>query len=148
VKVPPLMVPVAGIKPAQLRDTFTEARSEGRRHDALDIAAPRSAQVLAAADGTIVKLFYSQKGGVTVYQRVGDDTVICYYAHLECYAEGLHEGQKVRQGELLGYVGDTGNSGAGNYHLHFAIWVVPDPKKFWDGTNINPYPLLQRAKQP
>ncbi len=137
-----LIVPVAGIKPGQLRDTYSEARSEGRIHNALDIMAPRSAQVLAATTGKIVKLFNSVRGGITIYQLSGDQKTILYYAHLERYADGLTEGRVANQGEVIGYVGDTGNAGAGNYHLHFAMWSVTDPKRYWDGVNINPYPLL------
>lgn len=138
-----LIIPVAGIKPGQLRDTYTEARSDGRVHNALDIMAPRGAQVLAATTGKIVKLFNSVKGGITLYQLSSDQKTILYYAHLERYADNLTEGRVANQGEVIGYVGDTGNAGTGNYHLHFAIWSVTDPKRYWDGVNINPYPLLR-----
>ena len=127
-----LLIPVAGVRPEQLRDTFTESRSEGRVHDAIDIPAPRGTPVLAVADGRITKLFQSERGGTTIY----------HYAHLERYADGLAEGHLARRGEVIAYVGDTGNAGAGNYHLHFSILIVSDPKRYWDGTNINPYPLL------
>jgi murein DD-endopeptidase MepM/ murein hydrolase activator NlpD len=130
-----------------LRDTFTEARSEGRVHDAIDIPAPRGTPVLAAADGRIIKLFESQRGGTTIYQLDPDNRSIYYYAHLERYADGLAEGHLARRGEVIAYVGDTGNAGAGNYHLHFSILIVSDPKRYWDGTNINPYPLLLHGAQ-
>ena len=136
-----LLIPVAGVKPEQLRDTYNEARSEGRTHNALDIMAPRGTPVLAAADGRVVKLFNSERGGITVYQLSPDEKTVYYYAHLERYADGLREGQFLRRGDTLGYVGDTGNAGAGNYHLHFAVWLVTDPKRYWDGANLNPYPL-------
>jgi peptidoglycan LD-endopeptidase LytH len=139
----PLQIPVAGVKPENLRDTFQAARSEGRAHDAIDIAAPRGTPVLAAADGRIVKLFKSVPGGTTIYQLDPDNRTIYYYAHLDRYADGLAEGQVVRRGQVIAYVGDTGNAGAGNYHLHFSIAIVSDPKRYWDGTNINPYPLLR-----
>jgi peptidoglycan LD-endopeptidase LytH len=139
-----LIVPVAGVRPDQLRDTFSEARSEGRVHDAIDIPAARGTPVLAAAEGTIVKLFQSVRGGTTIYQLSMDRKFIYYYAHLERYADGLTEGHLAKQGETIAYVGDTGNAGAGNYHLHFSIAVVSDPKRYWEGTNINPYPLLKR----
>ena len=139
-----LIIPVAGVRPDQLRDTFSESRSEGRVHDAIDIAAPLGTPVLAAADGTIIKLFHSERGGTTVYQMSSDQKFIYYYAHLDRYAEGLTEGRVAKQGETIAYVGDSGNAGAGNYHLHFSVALVSDPKRYWQGMNINPYPLLRR----
>jgi murein DD-endopeptidase MepM/ murein hydrolase activator NlpD len=141
-----LIVPVAGVSPSQLTDTFDDARSEGRVHDAIDIPAAAGTPVLAAADGQIVKLFQSEKGGTTIYQLSTDRKLIYYYAHLQRYADGLAEGQFVRQGTVIAYVGDTGNAGAGNYHLHFSIAVVSDPKRYWEGVNINPYPLLRSGQ--
>lgn len=138
----PLIIPVAGVRPDQLLDTFTDSRSEGRTHDAIDIMAPAGTPVLAAADGTIQKLWLSERGGTSIYQVSADQKLIFYYAHLSRYADGLTEGKQVRQGEMIAYVGDTGNAGTGNYHLHFSIAIVPDPKRYWEGTNINPYPLL------
>jgi murein DD-endopeptidase MepM/ murein hydrolase activator NlpD len=139
-----LIIPVAGVRPEQLHDTFSESRSEGRVHDAIDIAAPLGTPVLASADGTIVKLFHSERGGTTIYQLSADNKFVYYYAHLDRYAEGLSEGYFAKQGEKIGYVGDTGNAGAGNYHLHFSIAVISNPKRYWEGVNINPYPLLKR----
>jgi murein DD-endopeptidase MepM/ murein hydrolase activator NlpD len=139
-----LIIPVAGVRPEQLRDTFSEARSEGRVHDAIDIPAPRGTPVIAAADGEIVKLFQSERGGTTIYQLSTDGKLVYYYAHLERYAEGLAEGHFAKQGETIAYVGDTGNAGAGNYHLHFSIAEISNPKDFWHGVNINPYPLLRK----
>jgi len=138
------MVPLAGVRPDQLRDTFSESRSEGRVHDAIDIPAPRGTAVLAAADGPIVKLFQSERGGTTIYQLSTDGKFVYYYAHLDRYADGLAEGHFAKQGETIAYVGDTGNAGAGNYHLHFSIAEISDPKDFWHGKNINPYPLLRK----
>lgn len=140
----PLIIPVQGVRPDQLIDTFTQSRSEGRTHDAIDIMAPADTPVLAAADGQIQKLFQSERGGTTIYQLDADKKLIFYYAHLARYADGLTEGKQVRQGEVIAYVGDTGNAGAGNYHLHFSIAAVSDPKRYWEGTNINPYPLLNK----
>lgn len=139
-----LIIPVAGVRPEQLQDTFSDARSEGRVHDAIDIAAPAGTPVVAAADGEIVRLFQSERGGTTIYQLSADKKLIYYYAHLQLYADGLTAGKFVRQGEVIAYVGDTGNAGAGNYHLHFSISVIGDPKRYWEGTNINPYPLLRK----
>lgn len=137
-----LIIPVAGVRSEQLQDTFTAARGEGRAHDAIDIMAPAGTPVLAANDGEIVKLFQSDRGGTTIYQLSPDKKLVFYYAHLQRYADGLVVGKFARQGEVIGYVGDTGNAGAGNYHLHFSIAVLADPKRYWEGTNINPYPLL------
>lgn len=143
--MPELEIPVSGIKRKDLRDTFTDDRSEGRVHGALDIMAPKGTAVVAAADGKILRLFSSAKGGLTIYQANPDGTIVFYYAHLDRYADNVIDGQKVRKGETIGYVGDTGNAGAGNFHLHFAIWIPVDPKRYWEGVNINPYPLLKEA---
>jgi peptidoglycan LD-endopeptidase LytH len=139
-----LIIPVVGARPEQLQDTFSDARSEGRVHDAIDIAAAAGTPVVAAADGEIIKLFQSERGGTTIYQLSTDKKLVFYYAHLQRYADGLTEGKFVRQGELIAFVGDTGNAGAGNYHLHFSISVIAEPKRYWEGTNINPYPLLRK----
>ena len=141
---PNLVIPVTGVRPDQLRDTFSDARAEGRVHDAIDIPAPLGTPVVAAADGTIVKLFHSDRGGTTIYQLSTDSRFIFYYAHLDRYAEGLAEGHLAKQGETIAYVGDSGNAGAGNYHLHFSVALTSDPKKYWQGVNINPYPLLKK----
>ena len=139
-----LAVPVKGVKREQLLDTFKDARSESRVHDAIDIPAPAGTPVIAVAEGEIIKLFESELGGTTIYQASKDRKLIFYYAHLQRYADGLVVGKTVWQGETIGYVGDTGNAGAGNYHLHFSIMIVNDPKRYWEGTNINPYPLLRK----
>ncbi|HYE13972.1 MAG TPA: M23 family metallopeptidase [Pyrinomonadaceae bacterium] len=140
---PRLLIPVAGVKPEQLRDTYTDSRSEGRPHNAIDIEAPRGTPVLAAADGRILRLFKSVKGGLTVYQLGTDERTVFYYAHLDRYADGLAEGNFARRGDTIAYVGDTGNATPGNYHLHFQVYSVKDPKHFWDGENLNPYTLLK-----
>ncbi|HET9479566.1 MAG TPA: M23 family metallopeptidase [Pyrinomonadaceae bacterium] len=142
-RIEPLIIPVAGVRPDQLTDTFSDSRSEGRTHDAIDIMAPAETPVLAAADGQIQRLFQSERGGTTIYQLSADQKLIFYYAHLARYADGLTEGKQVRQGETIAYVGDSGNAGIGNYHLHFSIAIVSDPKRYWEGTNINPYLLLR-----
>ena len=141
---PRLIIPVVGVRPEQLRDTFSEARSEGRVHDAIDIPAPRGTPVIAAADGPIVRLFQSERGGTTIYQLSTDGKFVYYYAHLDRYADGLSEGHFAKQGETIAYVGDSGNAGLGNYHLHFSIAEISNPKDFWHGVNINPYPLLRK----
>lgn len=140
-----LMIPVKGIKREQLQDTFNDARSEGRVHNALDIIAPLGTPVVAAADGEIVKFFDSEKGGITIYQYSVDKKVIYYYAHLQKRADNLREKDFVRRGTIIGYVGDTGNAGAGNYHLHFSVYEIQSPERYWEGNNLNPYDLLKNG---
>jgi len=140
-----LMIPVTGIKREQLQDTFNAARSEERVHNAIDIIAPLGTPVVAVADGEIAKFFDSERGGITIYQYSKDRRYVYYYAHLQKRAENLKETDFVTRGTVVGYVGDTGNSGAGNYHLHFTISVLADGQRYWEGTDINPYPLLKDA---
>jgi len=140
-----LMIPVIGIKREQLQDTFTAARSQGRVHNAIDIMASLGTPVVAVADGEIAKFFDSERGGITIYQYSSDKKFVYYYGHLQKRAENISEKDYVRRGTVIGYVGDTGNSGAGNYHLHFSIAILDDPKRIFDGTEINPYPLLKDA---
>jgi murein DD-endopeptidase MepM/ murein hydrolase activator NlpD len=138
-----LAIPVAGIKPEALADTYTQARSGGRVHNAIDIMAPHGTPVVAAADGIVEKLFYSQGGGgITVYIRSPDTKWIYYYAHLDAYAPGLKEGQKVKRGDLLGTVGSTGNANPAGPHLHFAVHSMAEGEDWHEGSAINPYPLL------
>src|SRR4030095_4873394 len=113
--------------PEQLIDTFSDARSEGRTHDAIDIPAPAGTPVLAAANGEVIKIFQSERGGITIYQLSADRKLVFYYAHLQGYADGLAAGRYVQQGQVIGYVGDTGNAGVGNFHLHFSIAILADP---------------------
>jgi murein DD-endopeptidase MepM/ murein hydrolase activator NlpD len=137
-----LMIPVRGIGPQQLRDSYRDARSGGRVHNAIDIMAPGGAPVVAAADGTIRRLRTGGLGGVTIYQVGTDGQTLYYYAHLQRYAAGIREGMPVRRGEVIAYVGDTGNAGTGNYHLHFSVGRLTNPDRWWDSENVNPYPLL------
>ena len=137
-----LALPVVGVKPDQLSDTYDDARGQGRRHDAIDIMAAEGTPVIAAADGTIEKLFTSVRGGLTIYERSPDQKWTYYYAHLSGYAPGLAEGQQVKQGQFIGRVGHTGNASAEGPHLHFAINQMKPGEKWWQGTPINPYPLL------
>ncbi len=139
-----LVIPVAGVKPSELVDTYTQARAGGvRRHDAIDIMAAEGTPVIAAADGIVEKLFFSQGGGgITVYIRSPDQRWIYYYAHLQGYAPGLAEGQQVKRGQLIGRVGHTGNASAEGPHLHLAINRMEPGEKWWQGAPINPYPLL------
>ena len=138
-----LAIPVQGVKQDGLLDTFTQARAGGRVHDAIDIMAAEGTPVIAAADGTIEKLFFSNGGGgITIYERSNDGKWTYYYAHLQAYAPGLAEGQKVRRGQVIGRVGHTGNANAAGPHLHFAINRMEAGQKWYQGEPINPYPLL------
>ena len=140
-----LMIPVAGIKREQLQDTFQDSRSESRAHNGIDIIAPPGTPVLAASDGEIAKFFDSERGGITIYQYSSDKRFVYYYAHLQKRAANLNEKDFVKKGTIIGYVGDTGNSGAGNYHLHFSVSILNDSNKIFDATDINPYPLLKNG---
>lgn len=139
-----LVIPVQGIRPNQLIDTYNEARSAGRVHNAIDIIADRGTPVVAVTGSTVLKLFKSDRGGITLYLLDPDGRTVYYYAHLQGYAPGIVEGKRVRQGEVIGYVGDSGNAVPGNTHLHFEITIVQDRSRFWSGVPVNPYPLLRR----
>jgi peptidoglycan LD-endopeptidase LytH len=141
-----LAIPVTGVRADQLTDTFDAARSQGRRHDAIDIMAAEGTPVIAATDGTIEKLFNSARGGTTIYERSPDQKWQYYYAHLSAYAPGLHEGQQVKRGEVIGRVGHTGDASADGPHLHFAINNMGNGERWWQGSPINPYPLLAGKK--
>jgi murein DD-endopeptidase MepM/ murein hydrolase activator NlpD len=137
-----LLIPVAGIVAGQLTDTFSDARGNGRVHDAMDIMAAKGTPVYAAADGRLVKLFNSKQGGLTLYQFDAGETTAYYYAHLDRYADGMAEGRALRRGETIGYVGSTGNASPDGPHLHFAVFTLGTEKKWWQGTAVNPYLLL------
>ncbi|PPV09042.1 hypothetical protein XBLMG947_0695 [Xanthomonas bromi] len=137
-----LLIPVQGVGANQLQDTFTDARSEGRVHDAIDILAPTGTPVVAVADGTVEKLFTSDRGGLTVYQFEPDGKYCYYYAHLERYADGLAEKQSIKRGQVIGYVGSTGNANPAAPHLHFEIHRLGPEKQWWKGEALNPYPVL------
>jgi murein DD-endopeptidase MepM/ murein hydrolase activator NlpD len=139
-----MIIPVVGVQRDDLFDSYSQARSGGRTHNAIDILSPRNTPVIAAVDGTIRKLFTSNAGGITIYQFDVAEGRVYYYAHLDHYVDGLAEGQFVRQGTVIGYVGTTGNT-HGTPHLHFAIAILP-PEKHWSkGTAVNPYPILMTA---
>ena len=139
-----LVVPVADARAADLVDSFDQARG-GRRHEAIDILAPAGTTVIAAAPGTVEKLFVSEAGGNTIYIRSGDRRTIYYYAHLAGYAPGLKESQHVARGQTLGEVGSTGNADPSAPHLHFAVFRTLPASKWWEpAVAINPYPLLKR----
>jgi murein DD-endopeptidase MepM/ murein hydrolase activator NlpD len=138
-----LLIPVAGIKAGQLTDTYDQARGQERRHEALDIMAPSGTEVVAVADGRVAKLFNSKPGGVTLYQFDATEKFAYYYAHLDRYAAGVAEGMLLKRGDLIGYVGATGNANPAAPHLHFAVFTLTPEKKWWQGAPLNPYPLMQ-----
>jgi murein DD-endopeptidase MepM/ murein hydrolase activator NlpD len=133
-----LMIPVRGITSDDLVSSFDDARGS-RRHEAIDILAPRGTEVLAVEDGRIGKLFTSAAGGLTIYQFDPSDTYVYYYAHLDGYARGLKEGDNVRKGDVIGFVGTTGNAPEGTPHLHFAISKLDPDRKWWGGTALDPF---------
>jgi murein DD-endopeptidase MepM/ murein hydrolase activator NlpD len=136
-----LKIPVEGVDGDDLVDTFTDARGT-RSHEALDIIAPRGTKVLATEDGHVEKLFSSKAGGLTIYQFDPTGTFVYYYAHLERYADGLREGQELQRGDVIGYVGSTGNASPDAPHLHFAIFRLTPERQWWKGEPINPFPIL------
>jgi murein DD-endopeptidase MepM/ murein hydrolase activator NlpD len=138
-----LTLPVQGIKKDDLRDTFNELRGGTRRHEAIDILAPRNTPVFAVEDGKVARLFLSDAGGITMYQYDPTETYVYYYAHLERYAEGLKEGNTIKRGQVIGYVGTTGNAPRDTPHLHFAIFKMTNDKRWWQGTPIDPYSVLR-----
>jgi murein DD-endopeptidase MepM/ murein hydrolase activator NlpD len=138
-----LALPVHGVTRRDIRDGFNEMRSGARRHEAIDVLAPRHTAVLAVEDGTVARLFSSEAGGLTVYQFDPTERYVYYYAHLEDYAAGLKEKSPVKRGEIIGYVGTSGNAPRDTPHLHFAIFKMTDEKKWWQGTPIDPYSVLR-----
>ena len=141
-----LTLPVQGVTPAQLSDTYTQARAAGAPHEALDIMSARGTPVLAVEDGKVAKLFLSKPGGITIYQFDPDSQYAYYYAHLDRYAEGLTEGASLRKGQVIGYVGSTGNASADAPHLHFAIFKLGPERQWWRGAPLNPYLVWRDAR--
>ena len=142
-----LSIPVTGVIAAQLSDNYTQARAGGAEHEALDIMAPRGTAVLAVEDGHIAKLFLSKPGGITLYQFDPSSEYAYYYAHLDSYADGIAEGGTLRKGQVIGYVGSTGNASPDAPHLHFAIFKLGVEKQWWRGTPVNPF-LVWREPRP
>lgn len=140
-----LVVPVESVRREQLTDAWGQSRAGGTRaHEAIDIMARRGTPVLAAATGTVEKLFVSVRGGTTVYVRSPDWRTIYYYAHLDGYAPGLAERQQVRAGQVIAFVGSTGDASPDGPHLHFGMSTARPDEGWWQGQAINPYPLLRR----
>jgi len=143
-----LLLPVQGISASQLSDTYTQARAAGRPHEALDIMAARGTPVLAVEDGRVAKLFQSRAGGTTLYQFDLSGDYAYYYAHLDRYANGIVEGAALRKGDVIGYVGTTGNAPPDAPHLHFAIFRLGPERLWWRGTALNPYLLWRGGSSP
>jgi peptidoglycan LD-endopeptidase LytH len=138
-----LRVPIDGADVASWKGEFAQRRDGGSRgHEAVDILSPRNTPVHAVTNGTIAKIFESKAGGHTVYQFDADGRLCYYYAHLERYADGLHEGQAVNQGDVIGYVGTSGNAPANTPHLHFAVYQLDAEKRWWKGTPLDPYDVF------
>jgi murein DD-endopeptidase MepM/ murein hydrolase activator NlpD len=137
-----LLIPVEGIEAGSLRSSFSETRSGGRAHEAIDILAPRHTPVRAVEDGTIEKLFVSKAGGNTIYQFDPEERYTYYYAHLERYAPGLREGDAVGRGAVIGYVGTSGNAPADTPHLHFAIFRLNADRRWWEGDPVDPFKVF------
>ncbi len=145
--IPTLLLPVQGILARDLRDTFDERRGGNQRgHEAIDILAPRGTPVLAVDDGRVAKLFLSKAGGITIYQFDPTGQFAYYYAHLDGYAEGLAEGQTIKRGSVIGYVGFSGNANPDAPHLHFALFKLGPEKQWWKGEPINPFGYLGGTK--
>ncbi|MCB1055473.1 MAG: M23 family metallopeptidase [Acidobacteria bacterium] len=142
-----LLVPVQGIEREELIDSFKDPRGK-RRHNAIDILAPRGTPVLAATDGKVVKLFESKLGGISIYQFDASETFVFFYAHLDGYAAGLEEGAEVEAGQVLGFVGTTGNAPETVPHLHFALSRLGEDKRWWTGAPLNPFPWLIEGHLP
>lgn len=138
-----LAIPVQGITADQLTRSFSDRRGSGRVHEAIDILAPMHTPVVAVEGGTVARLFYSKAGGITLYQFDPTEKYSYYYAHLERYADGIREGQALRKGQVLGYVGISGNAPKNTPHLHFAVFRLTEAKRWWEGSPIDPYDVLK-----
>jgi murein DD-endopeptidase MepM/ murein hydrolase activator NlpD len=138
-----LLIPVEGIGPGQLVRSFDDRRGSSRKHEAIDILAPMGTPVRAIEDGRIARLFNSKAGGITIYQFDPTERFCYYYAHLQRYADGLREADTVRQGQIIGYVGVTGNAPKDTPHLHFAVFRLTEEKRWWEGTPVDPYDILR-----
>lgn len=144
-RTPSLLIPVQGVQAESIKSNFAERRGGGRMHEAIDIRATRGTPVLAVADGTIRKLFTSAAGGLTIYHYDLAESTCYYYAHLDRYAEILREGQRVSRGDVIGYVGTSGNAPPDTPHLHFAIMMLTPTREWWKGSPVDPYPYLTSA---
>lgn len=141
-----LIIPVAGVGPSRIEDTFTEGRDGGeRRHNAVDILAPRNTPVVSVDDGVVLRMSTNTLGGITIYTTDRDRDFVYYYAHLDHYQNDMVVGRSIRKGDTLGFVGTTGNAPRDVPHLHFQIMLWPADGKWWNGEPVNPYPVLRHA---
>ena len=143
-----LIVPVEGVSPARIPDTFDAPRGRSRTHRAIDILAPRGTPVLSADDGRVLRVARNKAGGLTVYATDDGERLVYYYAHLDRYAEGLEEGMKLAKGAVIGYVGTTGNAPKDTPHLHFQVMRREPDKRYWEGTPIDARPFLAENGRP
>jgi murein DD-endopeptidase MepM/ murein hydrolase activator NlpD len=141
-----LRIPIDGVTADSFKGGFQERRAGdgGHQHEAVDILAPRNTPVHAVENGTIARLFNSKAGGRTIYQFDSSGRFCYYYAHLERYEEGLRDGQPVSAGEVIGYVGTSGNAPPGTPHLHFAVLELGPDKRWWQGQALDPYLVFRR----
>lgn len=137
-----LVIPVRGAELAKIEDSFDAPRDGGRRHDAVDILAPRGAAIVAATDGVVLRIGTNALGGNVVWISDAEQRFAFYYAHLDRYARGIATGGRVSRGTVIGYVGTSGNAPPDVPHLHFQVMRVTDTKRWWDGTPVNPFPFL------
>jgi murein DD-endopeptidase MepM/ murein hydrolase activator NlpD len=142
ITAPPLRMPLDHVDVETMKSGFQERRGS-RPHEAADLLAPRNTPVHAVEGGTIAKLFISKQGGLTIYQFDPSGQICYYYAHLDHYADGLHEGQTLSAGDVIGYVGTTGNAPPNTPHLHFAVFELSADRQWWKGRAVDPYPLFK-----
>jgi murein DD-endopeptidase MepM/ murein hydrolase activator NlpD len=142
-----LTLPIRGLAARDIHDTFRQSRAGGKLHEATDIMAPRGTPVVAVEDGIVRRLFLSKPGGLTIYEFDRQAILCYYYAHLDHYADGLKEGMTVNRGDVIGYVGTSGNAPPETPHLHFAVYKLGPEKHWWQGTPIDPYPVLRKLVQ-
>lgn len=143
-----LVLPIASVEASRLTNTYAQSRAAGKLHEALDIMAPRGTPVVAVEDGRVAKLFLSKPGGITLYQFDHNTEYAYYYAHLDRYADGLKEGTPLRKGQVVGYVGSTGNAAPDAPHLHFAIFRLGPERQWWRGTAVNPFLVWRDIEKP
>jgi peptidoglycan LD-endopeptidase LytH len=132
-----IRMPVVGISTRQLDDSWHAPRDGGvRQHKGIDIFAPKGTEVVAVADGVISFIGDQRLGGHCIWLTT-ENGASFYYAHLDRWAAGLYEGMLVQSGDLLGYVGNSGNAISTPSHLHFGVNQNDEM--------VNPYPILTKA---
>ncbi|HEY9685044.1 MAG TPA: M23 family metallopeptidase [Drouetiella sp.] len=137
-----LEIPITGFDISKVKGSFYETHG-GVMHGAADMLAPRNTPVHAVENGKITKLFTSKRGGLTIYQADPSGRFVYYYAHLEKYAPGLHDGDSVKKGEIIGFVGTSGNAPPNTPHLHFSVGLGDALKKWWVTSSVDPYEVFK-----